>query len=361
MVLSDADKAVIEACFKEKGWRGHQLCREFPKRKWKVRTVNYLIHKIEMTGSSARITGSGRPLSARTQDNVDLVEELALSQDDSPGTHLSARKISKVTGISRTSVQKMIKHDLKLKSVKKVKTPQVKEDARERRRERCERLLNLYDREAVKLMCFEDEKNFPLQLPSNSQNDRIYTAGVKLDVAEERLYRKNNKFSLKIMVSCVISHRGISRPFFVNPADIKVDGDLYTNHLRSDLLPECNTLYPDGNFILVQDSAPSHASNLCQDYLRRELGNRFVDKLSWPPNSPDCNPLDYFFWNELSDKVYFGRREPFQSIEELKQRITSVWDQVTTKATLRRSINQFLPRLDAVVKCNGGSIKHLFG
>ena len=105
MVLSDADKAVIEACFKEKGWRGHQLCREFPKRKWKVRTVNYLIHKIEMTGSSARITGSGRPLSARTQDNVDLVEELALSQDDSPGTHLSARKISKVTGISRTSVQ----------------------------------------------------------------------------------------------------------------------------------------------------------------------------------------------------------------------------------------------------------------
>ena len=94
-----------------------------------------------------------------------------------------------------TSVQKMIKHDLKLKSVKKVKTPQVKEDARERRRERYEELLNLYDREAVKLMCFEDEKNFPLQLPSNSQNDRIYTAGLMSDVTEERLYRKNNKFS----------------------------------------------------------------------------------------------------------------------------------------------------------------------
>ena len=30
MVLSTADKILIESCFKEKGWRGAKLLREFP-------------------------------------------------------------------------------------------------------------------------------------------------------------------------------------------------------------------------------------------------------------------------------------------------------------------------------------------
>ena len=28
------------------------------------------------------------------------------------------------------------------------------------------------------------------------------------------------------------------------------------------------------------------------------------DGLEWPPYSPDLNPLDFFFWSYLKDKVY---------------------------------------------------------
>ena len=76
---------------------------------------------------------------------------------------------------------------------------------------------------------------------------------------------------------------------------MKVDSALYESHLRDDLLPACNDMYPEGNFIFVQDGAPSHTAKKCQEFLRQELGDQFVDKLNWPPYSPDCNRLVIFF------------------------------------------------------------------
>ena len=295
MVLSTSDKAVIEACFLEKGWRGKKICTEFKSIKWDVTTVNRLIGKIVSTGTTTRKAGSGRPVTARTLENIAVVKELALSQEDSPGSHTSQWGITRLTGISRRSVQRIIKGDLNLKSVKKINTPQIEEGSRQRRILRSQSLLESFNQDDVTLMCFEDEKDFTIQLPRNRQNDRLYTAGLKRDVNPDRLFHKSNKFSEKLMVSCVVSYNGISNPFFVNPQAIKVNSELYTNHLRDDLLPACHDLYPGGDFIFVQDGAPSHTANKCQEFLRQELGNQFVDKLNWPPKSPDCNPLDYFF------------------------------------------------------------------
>ena len=59
--------------------------------------------------------------------------------------------------------------------------------------------------------------------------------------------------------------------------------------------------------------------------------------------------------------MYEGRREPFRNIAELKERILDVWEGVVELHTLQRSIDQFLPRLKAVVENDGGSIKHVFG
>ena len=48
-----------------------------------------------------RRPGSGRRGSARTADNVDLVDELVLSQEDKPQNHRTVREISRQTGIHR--------------------------------------------------------------------------------------------------------------------------------------------------------------------------------------------------------------------------------------------------------------------
>jgi len=244
-----------------------------------------------------------------------------------------------------------------MKSLRRVHTPQMPNTSIERRVERSRLLTERYDQQDVEMMCFQDEKDFSLQLPINSQNDRLNTTGLKRDIHPDRLFHKSNRFSKKLTVSCVISYQGISRPFFINPQLAKVNSEFYVNHLQEDLLPECNRLFYNGRFIFVQDGCTSHTATKTQDFLRAQLG----DKNEWPPHSPDCDPVDYFFWNQLKLKVYEGLREPFQDIPSLQERIIEVWNNVVELPVLRRAIDQFLPRLQAVVTNNGRSIKNHFG
>jgi len=41
-----------------------------------------------------------------------------------------------------------------------------------------------------------------------------------------------------------------------------------------------------------------------QTFLEEKLKNPFVKASEWPPSSPDCNLLDYFFWDKIKAKVY---------------------------------------------------------
>ena len=63
----------------------------------------------------------GRPRSVTTEENTDLIEELICSQEEEARhTHLAPHKTAKQTGISSSSVRRMIKKK-KLSSVLKGK------------------------------------------------------------------------------------------------------------------------------------------------------------------------------------------------------------------------------------------------
>ena len=163
------------------------------------------------------------------------------------------------------------------------------------------------------------------------------------------------------MVSCLLSWQGISKPVIVDPQVTKVNADYYTAHVKNDLVPALKRFYPLNDGIFVQDGASSHTSNKCQRFLSKEFGkSRKVSKKQWPPQSPDLNPLDYFFWAEVQSKVFEARREPFKDQQELEAQILRVWESACNKNFTRKAIKQFRPRLLAVVKAKGGPIKHLF-
>ena len=71
----------------------------------------------------------------------------------------------------------------------------------------------------------------------------------------------------------------------------------------------------------MQDGATYHTANITQNHLKENFGRCSIRKDQWPPNSPDCNPLDYFFCDAVKHKVYQCQREPFQNLDELKKRI----------------------------------------
>ena len=97
--------------------------------------------------------------------------------------------------------------------------------------------------------------------------------------------------------------------------------------LHKHFLPDCRTLYPQNNYVFQQDGAPSHTSRASPDYLT-ENTNQFIKNDEWPPQSADCNPMDYAIWDMLSERVYAGRVHKFTE-PELTQKILKVWQEIS--------------------------------
>ena len=117
--LSNEDKILIRSLTLEKGWSALRMIREFPSREWKRSTLSDLIKRIDEPSSSDQKLGSGHPRSTRTPENIQLVGELIGSQEGEPSTSKSPREIERETGISRSSVRRIAKRDLKLKTFRR--------------------------------------------------------------------------------------------------------------------------------------------------------------------------------------------------------------------------------------------------
>ena len=187
---------------------------------------------------------------------------------------------------------------------------------------------------------FQDEKDFSLQVPTNRQNNRVYFNGPKKDVQQECLYSKGNKFLKKGYGICFDNLERFSQPFFIGGNGIKVNGASYLKHLRDDFIPAVEATLLNKGFTFAQDSAPSHCANQVQNFLKQKLKSKFVKNTDWPPKLPDWNPLDYYFWNRVREKVYDGRYcYPLATIDELKRRICNVWDECERICSLTEKEN----------------------
>jgi len=73
-----------------------------------VSSVRDLLHKIDTTNSISRKASSRRLRTVRTEQNIERVAELICSQEDNPESSKSPRDIEKLTGISRSSVRRVV-------------------------------------------------------------------------------------------------------------------------------------------------------------------------------------------------------------------------------------------------------------
>ena len=363
MVLSYEDKIVIKNDYDEFKLNAHQIWKRHHQKKWDYSSVNRLLNRYQRTGSIDRVKGSGRPKNVATEENGELVEDLICSQEDEPHTHQAPRKIESTTGIARSSVRRIVKNR-GINQFKRVKTPQMNNATRARRTSRARALAERYEKNSrmIEKTVWQDEKDFPLHVPVNSQNDRVYYRGRKAEVPDENLFKETKRLSKKIMVSAGLSWYGVTKPFFVNAKGLKVNGKRYHNHLKKELFPAIDALVQRDDWIFAQDGAPSHRSNLVQGFLKDTLKRRYIAADEWPPSSPDTNPLDYYFWDSVKRSVYEDRAgRPFKNEQELRRKIKRVWPECAAKkAEIRKAIKQFVPRLRAIDRKNGYSIKMLF-
>jgi len=144
MKIADEDAVLIKSFYLSKGWGAQKLLNAFPDKYWKLGSIVHLLIKICKTGTINRQPGSGRPRSARTDENIETVDDLVLSQEDKPKTHRLTRQISHETGIHCSSVHRTIHCDLQLKCLKRRRAQQLSEANRVARLTRCKQLLKRY-------------------------------------------------------------------------------------------------------------------------------------------------------------------------------------------------------------------------
>ena len=85
MAFSSKDKTIIKNDYEEKSWTTYRICKEHKSKKWVLSSVQCLLKRFKEDESMKRRTGFGQPITVKTNENAELVEELICSQEDFPG------------------------------------------------------------------------------------------------------------------------------------------------------------------------------------------------------------------------------------------------------------------------------------
>ncbi|XP_053434088.1 uncharacterized protein LOC128576103 [Nycticebus coucang] len=286
---------------------------------------------------------SGRPRTATSP----AVSALVLEQfTRSP--HKSTKQCARETGISRTSIRRILK-TAKWEVVVPRLLHSLNEDDPDRRVQYCEWFQNMVhvDEEFVGKMVWSDEAQFKLN-GTVSRHNCVYWA-------PEMAHVEKDVHLLGLNVWCGLSLRGLIGPFFFEGP---VTGPVYLDMLRTSILPAIRTLFGDDVFYFQQDGAPPHFHPDVRAYLDENLPGQWVGRrgvVEFPPRSPDLTPLDFYLWGTLQDAVC--HRKP-ATLVELREEIERVCAAIEAD-TLVSVAQAVLLRNQKCLDVGGNHFEHL--
>jgi hypothetical protein len=259
----------------------------------------------------------------------------------------SIRNIAKKLKVHERTIRRSLK-TIGKRSVVRPPRHLLTQRQKEVRFERGRRLLNqLKSLPPSTVKIFSDKKIFTIDQSYNRRNDRqIVDVGVSGDPVAR------TKHPASVMMLGIVASSGQKAPPIFIPEGEKVNTEVYIAILRSKVLPWLKKTFPNGDYIFQQDSAPAHASNKTQDWLRMNMAG-FWDKNLWPSNSPDLNPLDYSIWSVMEAKAC---KTPHPNIDSLKTAISKAWRSLKP-GYLIKTCRAFQPRLEKMIELQGGLIE----
>ena len=136
------------------------------KPEWTLDGLKTLVKNIKARdGDISRKDGSRGLNTAITPENIEMVQEMILSQEDAPGTHLTQRRIAANLGICQASVSGIASKKLGLRAYKKIPGADLTTSDESKRVHRCKKLLRYFTSERLSKTFFTDEKIFKLTAP----------------------------------------------------------------------------------------------------------------------------------------------------------------------------------------------------
>lgn len=256
----------------------------------------------------------GPARTARTPNNIAAVRGALLR---SPAR--SARQHARELQLSRDSVKRILRLDLKFHPYKMLVVQQLNERDYAQREDFAVRMQVLFEEEPNAIVIMSDEAHFALNGSVNKQNFRYWAP------QNPRLMHQTPLHSPRVTVWCAVTPFSVIGPYFFeeNGVTVTVNAKRYINMLNTFLQPELRRRGIDTRDVYFQqDGATAHTANASMNVVRNMFPGRVISRFGdvpWPPRSPDLSSCDFFLWGYLKERVYV--RKP-RTLMELKDAIT---------------------------------------
>ena len=233
----------------------------------------------------------------------------------------SISSLSKEFELDRSTIRYWRDREFKLKKLQKRKVHALAPAAIEQRYQRSWPLYLQLRNDRWKNFITSDEKCFVLEI-SNNKTTYYYTDSI--EKGPEFSFRKAPQNVHSVMVWGAVSAHGKSKLYFIAPK-VKVNADYYiSNIMKPFIKKDLAKLYPDGNYIFQQDSAPAHRAKKTIEFF--ESSNFiFLKPENWLANASDAAPMDYGIWPYLRRRV--NDRNP-KTLQGLKKVLTEEWNKM---------------------------------
>lgn len=257
--------------------------------------------------------------------------------------------------VSQQTICHHIHHNLELETQKKTKVHGISADNVEKRRNRSWSLYRLLCSDRYKKIITTDEAWFHLS-DTNQSRDFHYVPKGKSRVEERKKIpiARRPRFSKGFLVWAGISSRGKTKIHFIKKG-VKINSTVYQKMMTKVLAEDAISLYPEGNFILHQDSAPCHVSKSTIAFFEKKKRIKYITKDQWMPQSPDCAPMDFFVWGWMKKRI---AKMKVKTLTGLRRAVRQVWDELSQE-DIDSVLAAWPKRVRNVHKAKGFNIERL--
>ncbi|GFX72349.1 transposable element Tcb1 transposase [Trichonephila clavipes] len=132
-----------------------------------------------------------------------------------------------------------------------------------------------------------------------------------------------------------------------------MNSEMYVDILDNAALPTLWQYFGEGPFLFHQDNCSIHTSRLAQTW----FDEMRVQKLDWPSQSPDLNPIKHL-WDELERRLRSQPNRPFL-LQALTSAVMDTWKAIPM-VTYQKFVGSFPKRLQGVIHAKGGPTSYYY-
>ncbi len=281
--------------------------------------------------------------------NTSLINKVKRRINRNP--HLSMRSMASELSVSDHTIRRIVKDKLGGKSRARTQRFLLTARLKDLRLLRAKKIL-WQIKKKMPVILFSDEKYFTVDPIQNSRTDRYISTLRVEDVPDNIKTKFKTKHPSQVMVFGLVASNGLKMDPVFLPSGFRMGA---VDYLEKILKPHVfnwiqTNFMEDQNYVFMQDGAPGHTAKIVQAWLQTNL--IFWPKDVWPPSSPDLNPLDYSIWAFVQSRAC---KNSHPNLEALKSSIVSAWESMS-EAYIRKTCSRFRPRIEAVIKAEGGHI-----